>query len=189
MRTACLTAALLLPLLTLPVAAGQKEKVPALLKLEVTDIDGKKLDLAKFQGKVLLIVNVASECGYTDQYKGLQALHAKYASKGLVILGVPCNDFGNQEPGSNAEIKEFAKKRYGTDFILLTKVKILGKDASPLYQQLQSKETNPKHAGAVRWNFEKFVIGRDGTVIARLPADADPEGRDLIDLLERELRP
>ena len=154
---------------------------------QVTTIDGKKVDLARYKGKVMLIVNVASECGYTDQYKGLQALHAKYAKDGLAILAFPCNDFGKQEPDDNPTIKKFAQKKYGVEFDLFSKVSILGKDGAPLYQFLTSKESNPKHAGEVKWNFEKFLIGRDGRIIARFAADVEPDAADLLDLLRKEL--
>jgi glutathione peroxidase len=156
-------------------------------QFQVTTIDGQKIDLAKYKGKVLLIVNVASECGYTDQYKGMQALHAKYGKDGLAVLAFPCNDFGGQEPAGEAKIKEFAKKNYGVNFDLFSKVKILGKDAAPLYQFLTAKDTNPKHAGEVKWNFEKFIIGRDGTIIARFTADVDPESEDVVNALRKEL--
>ncbi len=156
-------------------------------QFQVTTIDGQKVDLAKYKGKVLLIVNVASECGYTDQYKALQALHAKYAKDGLAILAFPCNDFGGQEPGNEEAIKKFAKKNYGVEFDLFSKIKILGKDAAPLYQFLKSKDTNPNHAGEVKWNFEKFIIGRDGTIIARFAADVEPDSTDLLEQLRKEL--
>ena len=156
-------------------------------QFQVTTIDGQKIDLAKYKGKVLLIVNVASECGYTDQYKGMQALHAKYGKDGLAVLAFPCNDFGGQEPGNEAKIKAFAKKNYGVNFDLFGKIKILGKDAAPLYQFLMAKDTNPKHAGEVKWNFEKFIIGRDGTIVARFLADVDPESEDVVNALRKEL--
>src|SRR5262245_40174219 len=151
-------------------------------------LDGKDVDLSKYQGKVVLIVNVASECGYTPQYKGLQALHEKYGKDGLVVLGIPSNDFGGQEPGTNAKIKEFCTSKYKVTFDMLAKVKVLGDDAAPLYKFLQSRETNPKHAGAVKWNFEKFLIGRDGAVLARFASDVDPEGEDLQKKLREALQ-
>jgi glutathione peroxidase len=151
---------------------------------QVTTIDGQKVDLAKYKGKVLLIVNVASECGYTDQYKALQALHTKYAKDGLAILAFPCNDFGQQEPGDEAAIKKFAKNSYGVEFDLFSKVKILGKDAAPLYQFLTTKAAK---TGDVKWNFEKFIIGRDGAIIARIMADVEPDSQDVVDLLRKEL--
>src|SRR5206468_1441253 len=134
-----------------PLHAGEKvtKKVPPVLKFKMEGIDGKEVDLAKYRGKVVLIVNVASECGYTDQYKGLQALHAKYAKDGLAVLGFPCNDFGNQEPGDNAAIKDFCSKEYSVTFDVFGKIVILGQDPAPLYKHLMSELTNPKHAGKV----------------------------------------
>jgi glutathione peroxidase len=135
---------------------------------------------------VVLIVNVASECGYTPQYKGLQALHTKFSKEGLAILGFPCNDFGGQEPETEKKIKAFCEKNYGVTFDLFAKVNI-AKDAHPLFKHLTSKQTNPDHAGPVRWNFEKFLIGRDGAVIARFASDVDPEGEDFEKALKRAL--
>ena len=171
------------------VDAGEKEskKVPAVLKFKMTGIDGQSVNLSKYQGKVVLIVNVASECGYTDQYKGLQALHAKYARDGLAILAFPCNDFGNQEPGDSATIKEFCAKNYKVEFDLFGKIGILGQDPAPLYKYLTSAKTNPNHSGQVKWNFEKFLIGRDGTIAARFLSDADPESEEIQKALQAEL--
>jgi glutathione peroxidase len=165
-------------------AGGKK---PALYQFSATTIDGQKIDLAKYKGKVLLIVNVASECGYTNQYKEMQALHAKYAKDGLAILAFPCNDFGQQEPGNEAKIKEFARKSYGVEFDLFSKIKILGKDAAPLYTFLTSKAADPKLNGDVKWNFEKFLIGRDGSIVARFMADVEPDAAELLELLRKEL--
>ena len=165
-------------------AAG---KAASIYDFKVTTIDGQKIDLAKYKGKVLLIVNVASECGYTDQYKGMQALHAKFAKDGLAILAFPCNDFGGQEPGDDAKVKEFAKKNFSVEFDLFSKIKILGKDAAPLYKYLASKDTNPNLAGAVKWNFEKFIIGRNGAIVARFAADVEPDAENLLNLLRKEL--
>jgi glutathione peroxidase len=163
-------------------------KVPAVLKFQMKDIDGKTVDLARYKDKVVLIVNVASECGYTPQYKQLQALYAKHGKDGLVVLGFPCNDFGGQEPGDEAKVKDFACKTYKVEFDLFSKVKITGKEACPLYQFLTGKDTNPKHAGPVRWNFEKFLIARDGTVAARFASDIDPDGAEFVGAIERELK-
>jgi glutathione peroxidase len=164
-----------------------QEPKKSIYQFQVTTIDGQKIDLAKYKGKVVVIVNVASECGYTDQYKALQALHAKHGKDGLAILAFPCNDFGGQEPGNEAKIKEFAKKNYGVEFDLFSKVKILGKDAVPLYKFLTSKDANPKKSGDVKWNFEKFIIGRDGTIAARFLSDVEPDSKDFQDLLRKEL--
>ncbi len=171
----------------LPGQPTSTAKKASIYDFKLTTIDGQKVDLAKYKGKVLLIVNVASECGYTDQYKAMQALHAKYAKDGLAILAFPCNDFGGQEPGNAEAIKKFAKKNYGVEFDLFSKIKILGKDSAPLYHFLTSKDTNPNHAGEVKWNFEKFIIGRDGTIIARFAADVEPDGQDLLDALKKAL--
>jgi glutathione peroxidase len=166
--------------------AQQGEAMTGPLQFKMKSIDGKDVDLAKYKGKVVLIVNVASECGYTLQYKGLQALHAKYRKDGLAILGFPCNDFGGQEPGAEKEIKSFCEKNYGVTFDLFAKVNI-AKDPTPLFKHLTSKDTNPKHAGPIRWNFEKFLIGRDGAVIARFASDVDPESDDFEKALQRAI--
>jgi glutathione peroxidase len=157
-------------------ASAQKGggKVQSALAFKMTSLDGKEVDLARYKGKVVLFVNVASECGYTPQYKPLQALHQKYAKDGLAIVGVPSNDYGGQEPGTNAQIAEFCKKNYGVTFDMLAKVGVAkGAGQAPLYRFLTEKETNPNFGGPVRWNFEKFLIGRDGTVIGRFASDVD----------------
>jgi glutathione peroxidase len=142
-----------------PAVAKEKgaDKVPAVLNFKMKGLDGKEVDLSRYQGKVVLIVNVASQCGYTPQYKGLQALHDKFAKDGLVILGVPSNDFGKQEPGSNEEIAAFCEKNYGVKFDMLSKVPVKGDDKVPLYEYLTSKETDPRFAGPIKWNFTKFL--------------------------------
>ncbi len=153
-------------------------KVPPVLNFKMTSLDGKTTDLAQYKGKVVLFVNVASECGYTPQYKSLQALYAKYGKDGLVIVGVPSNDFGAQEPGTNAQIAAFCKQEYGVTFPMLAKVVVKGNGQTPLYKFLTEKDSNPKFAGPVRWNFEKFLIGRDGAVIGRFASDVDPDSAD-----------
>jgi len=164
--------------------AGKKTSI---YDINVTTIDGKKVDLAKYKGKVLLIVNVASECGYTDQYKALQALYAKHGQDGLAVLAFPCNDFGGQEPGNEEAIKKFAKKNYGVEFDLFSKVSILGKNGAPLYKFLTAKENYPKKAGDVKWNFEKFIIGRDGAILARFAADVEPDSAEVLEQLRKAL--
>jgi glutathione peroxidase len=175
--------------LAAPADAGEKggKKVPPVLNFKMTTLDGKAVDLARYQGKVVLFVNVASECGYTPQYKGLQALHKKYAKDGLAIVGVPSNDFGKQEPGDNAQIADFCKKNYGVEFDMLAKVVVEGAGQCPLYKFLTSKETNPKSAGPVRWNFEKFLIGRHGEIVARFASDVEPDAEDFERALRNEL--
>jgi glutathione peroxidase len=189
MTTTSLACCLVLTLTSASAAdVGEKgKKVPPVLNFKMTSIDGKTIDLAQYQGKVVLIVNVASECGYTPQYEGLQKLHAKYAKDGLVILGVPSNDFGMQEPGTNAEIAEFCKKNYGVEFQMLAKVVVKGAGQCPLYEHLTSKKTNPKLGGPVRWNFEKFLIGRNGQIAARWQSDVEPESDPVQQAIRDEL--
>ncbi len=173
------------------VAPAQKggKKVAPVLDFRMTGIDGKPVDLSQFQGKVVLLVNVASECGYTPQYEPLQALYKKYARDGLVIVGVPSNDFGKQEPGTNEEIAKFCKGNYGVEFPMLAKVTVKpGPQQAPLYKFLTTKETNPKFAGPIRWNFEKFLIGRDGSVVARFASAVDPSTREFEDRIRAELQ-
>ncbi|MES2595607.1 MAG: glutathione peroxidase [Verrucomicrobiota bacterium] len=147
---------------------------------ELKTIDGKEASLKDYAGKVLLIVNVASECGYTSQYAGLQALHAKYADKGFAVLGFPSNDFGGQEPGSEAEIKTFCTSRYSVTFPMFSKVKITGADKHPLYAELTS-------GNDVQWNFEKFLVGKDGKLFSRYGSDAEPEGGDIETAVKKAL--
>lgn len=178
----------LIGVLAASVALAQEKgaKVPAALNFTMKTLDGKDVELSKYQGKVVLLVNVASQCGYTPQYKGLQGLHDKYATQGLAVVGVPCNDFGKQEPGSSEEIATFCKKNYGVTFDMLGKVAIKGKDAAPLYQYLTSKEKNPKTGGDVAWNFTKFLIGKNGEVVARFEPAVKPE--NLAAAIEAELK-
>src|SRR4028118_1449453 len=149
-----------------PRKTTQKE-VPAVLNFKMKSLTGKEVDLSKYEGKVVLMVNVASKCGFTPQYKGLQELHEKYAAQGLTILGFPANDFGQQEPGSEEEIDVFCQRNYGVEFDMFSKISVKGPQQADLYRYLTSEKTNPKFAGEVKWNFEKFLIGRDGQVIAR----------------------
>ncbi|HMC67401.1 MAG TPA: glutathione peroxidase [Gemmataceae bacterium] len=163
------------------------EKVPAALKFKMKTIDGKEADLSKYQNKVVLFVNVASQCGYTPQYKGLEALHEKYSRKGLVIIGVPANEFGAQEPGTNQEIAEFCSSQYGVKFPMLAKVVVKGEGQCPLYQHLTSKEKNPKFGGEIQWNFTKFLIGRNGEIAARFEPAVKPESKEMTRAIEAEL--
>ena len=153
----------------------------------ISNLDGTAADLHSYEDKAVLIVNVASKCGYTKHYEGLQAIQAKYAKEGLVVLGFPCNQFGGQEPGTDKEIKTFACDTYNATFDLFSKVDVNGDKASPIFQWLTSKETNPKTGGLVKWNFEKFIIGRDGALVARFGSAAAPEGREITDVINEEL--
>src|SRR5438105_3182020 len=155
-RVVVLVACLVLSQAFLARAADREKgdkKVPAVLNFKMQSLDGKEVDLSKYAGKVVLIVNVASRCGYTPQYKGLEALHEKYAQDGLVILGVPANDFGRQEPGSNEDIAKFCESKFGVKFDMLGKVVVKGEGQTPLYQYLTSKDTDPKFGGPIKWNF------------------------------------
>ena len=150
--------------------------------------DGNDLDLGKYKGQVVLFVNVASKCGYTKQYKGLQALHERYKDKGLTVVGVPANDFGAQEPGTDAEIATFCSANYGVTFPVLGKVSTIVGDAKvPLYKFFTEKDTNPKGAGEVKWNFTKFLVGRDGQVAGRFEPGVDPEATELTGAIDAEL--
>jgi glutathione peroxidase len=165
---------------------GQKEK-EAVLQFTVQSLAGEDIDLAPYQGHVLLIVNVASACGYTPQYKGLQALHAKYAAQRFAVFGFPCNQFGQQEPGSAAQIATFCEQRYGVTFPMFAKVEVNGPRPCALYKHLTAQPTQPAPAGPIQWNFEKFLLDRDGTVVARFRAHVAPESAQLVESIEREL--
>ena len=156
-------------------------------RYRVESLDGSEIDLAKYKGKVTVIVNVASKCGFTPQYEQLQALHTRYAEKGLAILGFPCNQFLWQEPGSADEIGEFCRVNYGVTFDMFAKVKVNGKNACQLYRFLTSQDTKPKHAGKIGWNFEKFILDRDGLVVARFGSSTKPDSPEIVAVIEREL--
>jgi glutathione peroxidase len=142
--------------------------------LTMTDIDGNAVPLSRFKGKVILIVNVASKCGFTPQYKGLETLYAAKKNEGFTILGFPSNDFLWQEPGTDSEIKQFCSLSYGVTFPMFSKITVKGKEMAPLYRILTSKETDPDYSGAITWNFNKFLIGRDGAIIARFDSKDEP---------------
>ncbi|UCH98721.1 MAG: glutathione peroxidase [Candidatus Aminicenantes bacterium] len=155
---------------------------------EMIDIDGNKVSLEKFKVKVVLIVNVASKCGLTPQYKGLQEIYSKYLEKGFVILGFPANNFRQQEPGTNTEIKEFCTVNYGVQFPMFSKISVLGDDIHPLYRFLTGKDTNPKFAGDIRWNFDKFLVDKNGTIISRFHPKIKPQDPKVIDAIEAALK-
>jgi glutathione peroxidase len=171
----------------LPAAEKGDKKVSPVLSFTMKSIDGKDVDLSRYQGKVVLIVNVASKCGYTPQYKALEALHEKYAKDGLVILGVPANDFGKQEPGTNEEIAQFCQSKYDVKFDMLGKVVVKGEGQAPLYKFLTDKETDPKFAGDIQWNFTKFLISRDGEIVNRFEPKVKPDSDEAIKAIEAEL--
>jgi glutathione peroxidase len=151
-------------------------------------LNGTPAPLANFKGKVLLVVNVASQCGYTYQYEALQALYAKYKDQGFVIAGFPANNFGGQEPGSNAEIGAFCKSKFGVTFPMYSKISVAGKDKAPLYQFLTDKAANPKTGGEIQWNFTKFLVDRDGKVIARFEPAVEPQSKEVVSAVEAALK-
>jgi glutathione peroxidase len=157
------------------------------LSFTMTDIDGNEVDLSKYQGKVVLMVNVASKCGLTPQYEALEALNKKYSKQGLAILGFPANNFLGQEPGTNKEIKEFCTSKYGVDFDMFAKISVNGADQHPLYAYLTSKEAGHDFGGEIEWNFAKFLVGRDGQIIARFSSRTSPSDPEVTSKIEQAL--
>ena len=163
-------------------------RVTSLYDIDVETIEGKTVAMEFYRGKVLLIVNTASKCGFTGQYEGLQSLFEEFENKGLVILGFPSNDFLRQEPGTNAEIKSFCKLNYGVTFPMFAKIRVKGGDQHPLYTYLTSKQTNPEFGGRITWNFNKFLIARDGRILFRFGSRTKPRDPKLISRLQAALR-
>ena len=156
-----------------------------MLDTTMQSLSNEPVDMSRYRGKVLLVVNVASKCGYTPQYEGLQALSEKYAPKGLAVLGFPANDFGAQEPGTNEEIAGFCKKNFGVTFDMFSKISVLGEDKHPLYKWLTT--ANPSFPGEVKWNFEKFLVGKDGQVVGRFGSKVKPDDPELIAAIDAAL--
>src|SRR5450631_508076 len=150
-------------------------------------IDGEPMPLANFKGKVVLLVNVASRCGFTPQYTGLEAVYNKYKDQGFVILGFPANNFGGQEPGTNQEIKTFCSTKYSVTFPIYGKVSVKGDDQTPLYQYL-TKEADPTHTGDIKWNFTKFLVDRNGNVVERLESKVTPDSPEVTSAIEKLLK-
>lgn len=154
----------------------------------LNDIDGKAVNLGeKFKGNVLLIVNTASQCGYTPQYADLQAVYDKYKAQGFQVLGFPANDFGAQEPGSDAEIKQFCSTKYHVTFPMFSKISVKGENKDSLYRYLTDETTNPKSGGEIKWNFTKFLVGKDGKVIARFESKIKPTDESVTKAVEAAL--
>ena len=172
-----------------PAAAGPHadQKLDTVLDHKVQTLDGAEVDLAQYRGKVVLIVNVASQCGFTKQYKPLEKIYEKHRDDGFVILGFPCNQFGGQEPGSPAEIAAFCDKNYGVEFPLMGKVEVKGPDAAPLYEELTAEGTTAD-PGPVKWNFEKFLVGRDGRVIERFRSQVAPDSKKMLTAIKAALK-
>ena len=155
--------------------------------VSINALDGAPVDLSQYKDKAVLLVNVASKCGLTPQYTGLERIHEKYHDKGFTVLGVPCNQFMGQEPGTPEEIQEFCSTTYGVTFPLTEKVDVNGDDRHALYDELVEKPDADGHTGDIRWNFEKFVIAPGGEVVARFNPTVDPEAPELIDTIEKAL--
>ncbi|GGL07867.1 glutathione peroxidase [Streptomyces flaveus] len=151
----------------------------------INALQGGSADLGQYKGKAVLIVNVASKCGLTPQYAGLERLHEQYADKGFTVLGVPCNQFMGQEPGTSEEIAEFCSATYGVTFPMTEKVEVNGDGRHALYERLVPIEDAEGHSGDIRWNFEKFLLGRDGTILARFSPQTEPESAEVISAVEK----
>lgn len=150
-------------------------------------IDGHEQSLRAYEGKAVLVVNVASKCGLTPQYEGLERLYDTYGDRGFAVLGFPCNQFGAQEPGTEAEIQQFCTSNYGVRFPMFSKIDVNGEGAHPLYRWLESEPTQPDGPGDIKWNFAKFLVGKDGRVIARFSPTVAPESPELASAIERAL--
>jgi glutathione peroxidase len=153
----------------------------------LNSIDGQATPLSNYKGKVVLLVNVASRCGFTPQYSALESIYEKYKDRGFVIVGIPANNFGAQEPGSNQEIKTFCSAKYNVTFPMMAKVSVKGSDITPLYQFLTDKNSNPKTGGEIGWNFTKFLIGPDGRVLARFDSKVVPDSPEVTSAIEKAL--
>ncbi len=174
---------LLLAVLGTTIMAAEK----TVYDFTLNSIEGQATPLASFKGKVVLLVNVVSRCGFTPQYSGLEALYEKYKDRGFVIVGIPANNFGAQEPGTNQEIKTFCTSKYHVSFPMMAKVSVKGDDITPLYAFLTDKMANPKTGGEIGWNFTKFLIGPDGKVLARFDSEVEPDAKDLTSAIEKAL--
>ena len=185
-----LSALLLLGALTTMAVADHHKKGEheCALNFKVNDIDGKEVDLEDYEGNVVLIVNTASRCGLTPHYAGLESLYKKYKEEGFVVLGFPCNQFNGQEPGSEAEIKSFCTEKYGVSFPMFSKVEVNGDGATPIYKYLTSKDAKPAGKGSVSWNFEKFLVDREGNLINRFSPRTKPTDDALVKAIESELK-
>jgi glutathione peroxidase len=168
-------------------AESVSAKSASILDFKMKDIDGKDVKLKKYKGNVLLVVNTASKCGYTPQYEGLQATFDKYKGQGFYVLGFPANNFGGQEPGTAAEIKEFCTSKYKVTFPMFAKISVKGTDQDPLYSYLTNKETNGDLSGDIKWNFTKFLVDRKGHIVARFEPKVKPDSPEVMQAIEKYL--
>jgi len=188
MRSKTLLAGIVaMALFSVGMAEEATKDAPPALAFSMKSLEGENVDLSKYEGKVVLFVNVASNCGYTKQYTGLQKLHQTYAEKGLAVVGVPCNQFGGQEPGTSKEIKQFCSSKYNVTFDMLDKVNVNGGDACGLYKYLTGVDSKPAGKGAIKWNFEKFLLDRKGNVVGRFGSGVDPNSPELVQAIEKSL--
>lgn len=163
-----------------------KEKMNTIYDYKVEDIRGKEFDFADLKGKKILIVNTASECGFTPQFEGLEALYQKYKDQNFIIVGFPSNDFGQQDPGSNEEIAEFCQINYGVSFPMMSKIKVKGDDKAPIYQFLTQKDLNGKKNSSVKWNFQKYIINEDGTLEDYFYSITEPDSKKITNWIEKK---
>ena len=167
--------------------APEESKMKTIYDFTMKDIKEREVNLADYKGQLVLVVNVASKCGFTKQYAGLQKIYETYKDRGFVILAFPANNFLSQEPGTNAEIEQFCRQNYGVTFPVFAKISVKGSDQHPLYQYLTSKEIHPETGGAITWNFNKFLIGPDGKILARFGSKTTPESAEMVRAIEKNL--
>ena len=184
-RTGLLRAAAIIVGAAMSVAIAREKPHTSVLSFTMKDIDGTDVPLSKYKGKVILIVNVASQCGFTPQYKDLEALYEKYRDRGFVILGFPANNFGEQEPGTDPEIKKFCTSTYGVTFDMFSKISVMGSDQHPLYKFITS---DPVYGGDVKWNFQKYLVNRDGKIIGKYFSRVTPLSPELTGAIEGALK-
>jgi glutathione peroxidase len=166
----------------------ESAKPKSIYEFPLKDIDGKDVKLKKYKGNVLLIVNTASKCGYTPQYEGLQKIYEKYNAKKFYVLGFPANNFGEQEPGTEKDIKEFCESKYKVTFPMFAKISVKGADQDPLYAFLTGKKTNPAFAGDISWNFNKFLVNKKGEIVARFSSKDKPDSEVVTQAIEKYLK-
>jgi glutathione peroxidase len=178
----------LILILMLCVACASLSAEPkSIYDFTMRSIDGQQVSLKSYHGKVVLLVNVASRCGFTPQYAGLEALYEKYRDRGLVIVGIPANNFAQQEPGTDEEIKKFCSSKYNVSFPMMSKVSVLGDDKTPLYVFLTGKDTDPQFSGDIKWNFTKFIFDRHGNPVARFEPNVTPDSPQVTAAIESAL--
>ena len=178
---------LILILMFCVACAGLAAQSKSIYDFTMKSIDGQQVSLKNYSGKVVLLVNVASKCGFTPQYEALEKVYETYKDRGLVIVGIPANNFAQQEPGTNDEIKKFCSSKYGVTFPMMAKVSVLGEDQTPLYSFLTAKDTDPQFAGDIKWNFTKFLFDRSGKPIARFEPNVTPDSPEVTSAIEAAL--